>query len=238
MPTQDELKLEAREKMQRGDYGGAIRTLTKALDDEKDNATLYLTRGLAYYMRRDYDLAIEDLTAALYLEPQNLDALLTRGNAYLQQGETREAIHDYDEYINIAPDHEDAPYARRAAAHASLGHLEQAIDNYSQAIEHASNPARLYFSRATLRYNNGDFKGARDDCTTAIDKGYRGPDVYAARGSAYAQLGLNQEAIRDYSQAIELDRRDVMSFYNRGAVHYKEGHLEAAIERIPHTTLE
>lgn len=230
MSAQQNLKLEAREQMQRGDYGGAIRTLTKALDDDNQNATLYLTRGLAYYMRHEYAPAIKDLTAALYLEPQNLDALLTRGNAYLQQGETKEAIHDYDEYINIAPDHHEAPYARRAAAHASLGHMEQAIGNYSQAIEHATDPAKLYFSRATLRYNNADYKGTLDDCTAAIDNGYRGPDVYAARGSAYAQLGLNQEAIRDYSQAIELDRRDVMSFYNRGAVHYKEGHLDSAIE--------
>ena len=59
--TLDEYKIRAKEQMQRGDYGGAIRSLTEAMQDDKQNVTLYLTRGLAYYMRRDYDLAIEDL---------------------------------------------------------------------------------------------------------------------------------------------------------------------------------
>ena len=142
MTSLHEYELRAKEQMQRADYGGAIRSLTEAIALASDNLTFYLSRGLAYYMRRDYDLAVEDLTTALFLDPQNLDALLTRGNAHLQNGNVDDALADYNEYINIAPDTPDTPYARRAAAYASKGEMETAIEN-------SDSPTAASFTMAT-----------------------------------------------------------------------------------------
>jgi tetratricopeptide (TPR) repeat protein len=107
--------------------------------------------------------------------------------------------------------------------------MQAAIADYGRALANAqSDKGKLYYSRATLRYNSADYQGVLEDCTAAIDNQYRAPEVYSARGSAYAQLGLLDEAVRDYASAIELDLRDAVAFYNRGAVYYQQGkHAEA-----------
>lgn len=232
MSTLDDYKADAKKYMEQRDYGAAIRALTEAIEIDKQDERLYLSRGLAYYMRRDFDLAIEDLTAVLLVDAQNLDALLTRGNAYLQDGDIHSALADYTEYINIAPASDDTPYARRAAAYAALGQLDAAIADYGRAIDHAGADmlGKLYYSRSTLRYNMGDYRGTIDDCTRAIDHDYRAPEVYSTRGSAYSQLQLPDEAIRDYSTAIDYDLRDITAWYNRGAVYYQKGELAQAID--------
>lgn len=234
MPDVELQKEQAKEAMERADYDAAIRFATEALESERDNLTLYLTRGMAYYLRKHFSLAKDDFTAALALQGNNLDALLMRGNAQLQLGETQAAIADYDEFLTISPDHPEAPYGRRAAAYTSLGRFTEALDDYAAAIECSDDPAKLYFSRATLRYHLGDFPGVVEDCRQAIENGYEAPEAYAARGSAYVQLGLLPEALADYTEAIDLDKRNADAYYNRGAVYLRMNRFEEAIADFSH----
>jgi len=234
MPDVELQKEQAKEAMERADYDAAIRFATEALETERDNLTLYLTRGMAYYLRKLYAEAKGDFTAVLALQGNNLDALLMRGNAQLQLGDAHAAIADYDEFLTISPDHAEAPYARRAAAYASLGRFAEALDDYAAAIERSDDPAKLYFSRATLRYHLGDYPAVVEDCREAIENGYEAPEAYAARGSAYVQLGLLPEALADYSEAIDLDKRDANAYYNRGAVYLQLKKYEEAIADFTH----
>ncbi|MCA9911966.1 MAG: tetratricopeptide repeat protein [Anaerolineae bacterium] len=227
-------KEQAKEAMESADYDAAIRFATEALETERENLTLYLTRGMAYYLRKRFAQAKDDFTAVLALQGNNLDALLMRGNAQLQLGQAQAAIADYDEFLTISPDHPEAPYGRRAAAYTSLGRFGEALDDYAAAIERSDDPAKLYFSRATLRYHLGDFPGVVEDCGEAIQNGYESPEAYAARGSAYVQLGLLPEAIADYTEAIDLDKRDADAYYNRGAVYLKMNKFEEAITDFSH----
>lgn len=48
-------------------------------------------------------------------------------------------------------------------------------------------------------------------------------DDYIARGNAYVQLGLNEDAARDYDAAIELDANNDVALYNRGRVFITMG---------------
>ncbi len=234
MPDVERQKTQAKEAMERADYEAAIHHASEALESERDNLTLYLTRGMAHYLRKAFAHARDDFTAVLALDGQNLDALLMRGNAQLQLGDAQAAIADYDEFLAISPTHPEAPYARRAAAYASLGRMDEALEDYGAAIANTDDPARLHFSRATLRYHVGDFAGVVEDCGAAIENGYEAPEVYSARGSAYVQLGLLPEAIADYSEAIDLDKRDAGAYYNRGAVYLQSRKFEQAIADFSH----
>ena len=203
MPTLDEYKSQARLEMENGDYRNAIRSLSEAIAIEGDNVTLYLTRGLAYFMRKDYDLAIEDLTTALAVEHQNLDALLTRAHAYFHQDALDDAFQDYSEYINIVGDVPTAPYERRAIILTRLGKIQPAIEDYTKTIKHADdkNKGQHYLSRAILYYSLGDYEATVADTSSAIEYNFPAPEVYSARGSAYAQLEQWGDALQNYDKA-------------------------------------
>ena len=58
-----------------------------------------------------------------------------------------------------------------------------------------------------------------------VGKGY----YYLSRGSAYYNKGQYDQAIADYSKAIELDVNHLSAYHNRGLTHADLGDIERAI---------
>ncbi|WP_235318134.1 tetratricopeptide repeat protein [Porphyromonas gulae] len=54
--------------------------------------------------------------------------------------------------------------------------------------------------------------------------------AYYNRGIDCYIVGLYEEAIKDYSKAIELDGKFVDAYYNRGNAYYKKGSYDEAIK--------
>src|SRR5262245_3991089 len=71
-------------------------------------------------------------------------------------------------------------------------------------------------------------------CTTAItSKKHQGPDLATAhivRGNAYFNKGDYNSAARDYDEAIQLNPKNSVAFYNRGNVYNRLGQYDDAIE--------
>ena len=58
------------------------------------------------------------------------------------------------------------------------------------------------------------------------------PSTYANRGVLYSLLGMHDEAIRDFSQAIELDRHNGAFLVRRGILYGKQGPLRCRHRRF------
>jgi len=86
---------------------------TKAIKTEKNNAALYVNRGIAYTLQGYVDAAITDFSKAIELEPHNTSAYFNRAAAYMGKynAETDRAIADLKTVININPDDSGAYYA-------------------------------------------------------------------------------------------------------------------------------
>ena len=52
------------------------------------------------------------------------------------------------------------------------------------------------------------------------------------RGNRYSRNGVYQQAIEDYSKAIELDQNFAEAYFNRGVSHYEEGQYQNAIDDL------
>lgn len=145
-----------------GDYEAATRALSQLIVQQPNDAELYLSRGLAHYQLKRYAESVADLDEALRLEPNSADALFCRANAHLRLGNSQAALRDYDASLALKPDQSEA-HARRAAVRASLGNYQGALDDYTRALQLLDGPvdqdkAMLRYSRATLRYNLGDYQ--------------------------------------------------------------------------------
>ena len=52
------------------------------------------------------------------------------------------------------------------------------------------------------------------------------------RGNRYSRNGVYQQAVEDYTRAIELDQNFADAFFNRGVSHYELGLYQEAIEDL------
>jgi tetratricopeptide (TPR) repeat protein len=89
--------------------------------------------------------------------------------------------------------------------------------------------AEEYFNHAIKKKENGDFIGAIDDYTNAIQLKPDYATAYNNRGNAHLDQGNSTAAIRDYDEAIQLRPHHADAFYNRGIARHDQGDFAAAI---------
>lgn len=85
------------------------------------------------------------------------------------------------------------------------GLLEQAIADFSAAIDAAPHDAIRHYYRASARYQMSDFAGAREDATRSAQLAPDSALPLALRGWINCSEGRNEEAREDFKQAMELD---------------------------------
>ena len=93
-----------------------------------------------------------------------------------------------------------------------------------------ANPlATQYFDQGVEKYDAGNYQGAIDDYTKAIEINTQYAIAYNNRGNAKRYLNDRQGAIADFTTAIEINPRFVLAYFNRGIDRFALGDLRAAI---------
>jgi hypothetical protein len=70
-----------------------------------------------------------------------------------------------------------------------------------------------FYGNGVHSYNQGDFRGAYDALTSAVDGGTNDPRVFYFRGLTYLQLGRDPEAKSDFEKGAELEVGDSADVY-------------------------
>ncbi len=228
----------------RGELDRAISDYSEAVDLDLGYARGWMNRGVAYAKRAatDLDNAIFDYTNAINLDPDNADAYYNRGNAYADKKEYDKAIADYDMAIKLNPKYADA-YNNRGLAYQNKGEHDQSTSDFNKAHELNPNPAKpsnkVYVDVSDDPY--GDCDQQQDSersirgCTQIINfygskyKLYKLPVAYINRGNAYKGKGEYDQAIADFTKAIELDPKVADAYNNRGYAYEKKGETNQAL---------
>jgi tetratricopeptide (TPR) repeat protein len=116
------------DKMQRGNYQGAIEDFNQAIEVKKDFAVAYSDRCLAYLQLQDYHQAVADCTQAISFAPDNFEAYLNRGLAFYREGDYSAAIADYNRAVALKPSDFRAYYNRGLARAGDGKDLEAILD--------------------------------------------------------------------------------------------------------------
>jgi tetratricopeptide (TPR) repeat protein len=83
---------------------------------------------------------------------------------------------------------------------------EEAIINFTKAIEIDNEYIEAYRARASARIWINDYEGVVNDYTKIIEFNFEDSDVYESRGRAKSSLKDYKGAIEDFNKAIELDK--------------------------------
>jgi len=120
-------------------------------------------------------------------------------------------------------------YFNRGVANLNKGDHDQAIANFTQAIQLNPKFAQAYYDRGRTYMKKGDSDRAIADYTKAIQLNPKYAVAYNSRGLAYDRKGDADRAIADYNQAIQLDPRYAVAYNNRGNIYYTKGDTDRAI---------
>ncbi|MDE7247940.1 MAG: tetratricopeptide repeat protein, partial [Lachnospiraceae bacterium] len=121
-------------------------------------------------------------------------------------------------------------YIRRGNRALDEGRQQDAMDEYSKAIERYPENASAYIGRGIVYNNLGQNEEAIKEYDKAIEQDPNDAIAYNNRGNAYDDLGQYEKAIKDYDKAIELNPDLVDAYNNRGVAYDDLGQYEKAIK--------
>lgn len=96
-------------------------------------------------------------------------------------------------------------YQNRANSKFVMGEYDEAIADYSKAIELNSKESTIFLSRGIAYYNKKYFNQAISDFDKVIELTPDESMAYYNRGSALEKIGNFEKALADYKKASELD---------------------------------
>ena len=105
---------------------------------------------------------------------------------------------------------------------------DEAIKEYTEAIELDPTSAAAYVNRASAYKRMGQFDLAIGDCNKAIELDPNLAVAYANKASAYNGKGQFDLAIDDCNKAIELDPNLAVAYANKASAYNGKGQFDLA----------
>ena len=147
-----------------GNYKGAIPKFTESIEIQ-ETAAAYLERGNAHRNLLESEQALADWNQALRMDPNLAGGYTARGAHYRLAGDLTRALADLDKSLQLAPS-VDAFYQRGQVKY-ELGDYQQAISDYTDAINLRREAPYVHLARAAARRALGDEAGAEEDRVTS-----------------------------------------------------------------------
>lgn len=205
--------------------GAAIRDFDQAIRLNPGFVEAFFHRGRARLERRQLDEAIGDFTEVVRLDSRRDDAFASRGVAYGLRSQEALAMADCNEALRLNPDNV-AALAQRGFALYRRGEFEKAIHDLDRAvaldptdIDASSNRARV---AATIEH--------RTRLDEAIRKNPKDATAFFNRGRNHASWRQHRAAIRDFDEALGLERTYAEAYAERGESYRALGDYDRAIQ--------
>ncbi len=222
---------------------GAVADLDRALElaglgaPEALVTAALLYRGLCHQERGDLAGALVDFTALIQQQPQSSQGFALRARVHLALGDQQAALVDLDQALGLDRDWGVADaaltYRQRGDLHRQANRPELAIADYTQALALNPQERTALLCRALLWDRAGQTDKALADYTQLLQLELDPQErvwVLNNRGWARAQQGDFSAAIRDYTQAIEIDPCHLNAHYNRALARAASGDWQGACQ--------
>ena len=177
------------------DWIGQIEDYNQALLLNPKFAEVYANRGLAHFFLDQYGKAIEDYNKAIGMKAFAA-YYLVRSIIYDKLGKYQQVIEDCKKVIAFDPSCGIA-YFFRGDAHEKLGYKRKAIEDYDRSINNSSSNYKIK-KLTKSDFVHHFFVGATIKSFQEIK-----PYLFCICGLSRYSLQLYQEAIKDFTQAID-----------------------------------
>lgn len=167
-------------------------------------AEFLTNRGVIHEFMGQQQNAMADYQAAISLDPNYSLAYFNAGNIYLHHRQFSQASDYFSTALKLNPENECA-LMNRAVTNSVLKKYEEAEKDFSHAMELCPHWAALYFNRASFYVYLKKYELAEEDLDRALSLKPDDAIMYNLRAQVRGKIGLIEEAMCDYNQALDLE---------------------------------
>lgn len=204
------------------------------LQGEERSNTLY-QRALAYSAIQDQAKAIGDLQEAIRVTPNHLGSRVDLGGALAAAGQNPAAMTAYNDAVRAFP---DLPlvYNNRGFFQQSIGKLDEAILDFTKALELDPQFLEAISNRGYVHLNRGDYEHAEADFTQSLALNAAQPSVLSLRAGSKLSRGDIEAAIADYREVLKWDSKNPYGHAELGFALFFSGKTQEALAELNKTS--
>ena len=196
-------------------------------DNPKPNPAVYhYQMGLSYLGERNYSAALFDLTEAEKLDPENPDVLYNLGMAFVVKKRPDLAEAKLLKAILLKP---AFSVARNdlGVAYLDLKRWDSAIQQFKIVKDDLfyDNSENAAINLGLAYLGKGDYPKALEELQAVATMNPRNPVVRLSLGRVWFAMDKSEQAIAEYSKALEIYR-------DYGAAHFYLGQAQLKLNRI------
>lgn len=212
-------------------YDKAIDGFWQALHRNfQDKFKPHYHRGICFRSIGQLDLSIEELNKAIAEDPSSPEAHSHLGLSHSKVGNYEEAKQAFSNAIEFD---QCADYLNnRGLACYHLAQHQEAIEDFTAALETGCDNAAIHYNRGNARYQLGQYREALTDFQAAISLDPDNPDYLHHKGLAYEGCGEVHAAISYYEEALRRDPGHHPSRFHAGRMYHVDGQYERALEHF------
>lgn len=144
-------------------------------------------------------------------------------DTYFEKGEYELAVQTYTEDLKFKPTDVKMLY-NRGRAFQEMGNFSDARTDFESALSQEPKNSQVLLSLASLQLQEKNYSSALLYATKAEEIPGAPAMASLLKGKALHQMGLTEEALRAYGNAIQLDK-------NFGQAYLSRGMLKVALEK-------
>jgi tetratricopeptide (TPR) repeat protein len=177
--------------------------------------------------------AVALLGELLSADHTNFDVRWNRAWRYFDLRQYERMLEDANHLLGNYPN-SAAALSTRGKALRGLGKLDEAIADFTQAIELNPDHAPPYVDRGEAFHEDGQSQQAIQNYTRAIGIEPKFADAHAQRGLAYLRAGRAVEAGIDCDEALRLQPDGALGYLCRARLRARDRHYDEALADLDH----
>jgi type IV pilus assembly protein PilF len=175
----------------------------------KDQAEIYLNKGISFIELQQYNSALKDLLEAVKYNPNDPKIHYYLGMVYHTKGMKEKAIGEFQQAISLQEDYSEA-HNYLGTLYSDDGLWDKAIAEFDKALANPlyDTPSVPLYNAGWAYYSKKDYKNALVKCREALNKQPMTalqPQIEKNIGLIYFDQSNVVEAIQHFKKSVELN---------------------------------
>ena len=226
---QDDPLAAAGAALRRGDLSAALKQLRAAVQANATRTEAHRILGVASRLDEQFEQSIDAYTTAIRARPTDERARMGLADVLMDLERFSEAEQVLTDTIAALP--------ATVQAHYRLGRLYQSMGKYPEALKELEYTAQftplvgqdpLYEMVALIYASQADFAHATDALRKQVAVNPNNADAHRRLADGYVRQERTMEALAEFTAALLIDRRNVLSLVGISQLHFRVGNHEAA----------